>query len=89
MLFAFVKVVGEFELKTLANLVIILNQEALYGTSREHEAFSCGFLALKNFKSFEKPLVNTTFWAAYALTSTNMAARENSCMGYLKILDVI
>ena len=69
-IFAFVKVVGEFELKTLANLVIILNRDASYvraphaRASREREAFSRAcFVALK---SFEKPPVNTTtFWAAY------------------------
>ena len=69
-IFAFVKVVGEFELKTLANLVIILNRDASYvraphaRASREREAFSRAcFVALK---SCEKPPVNTTtFWAAY------------------------
>ena len=71
-IFAFVKVVGEFELKTLANLVIILNRDASYvraphaRASREREAFSRAcFVALKSF-AIEKPPVNTTtFWAAY------------------------
>ncbi len=76
-IFAFVKVVGEFELKTLANLVIILNRDASYvraphaRASREREAFSHAcFVALKSF-AIEKPPVNTTtFWAAYAQTYT-------------------
>ena len=70
-IFAFVKVLDQFELKILANLVIMLNREDSYvrgshaqvPRERRAEFSRACFLAFIIKVSF-----NTEFWAAYART---------------------